>query len=453
MTGTLACPVPRQATGTIIEHAWKDGRTVSFILRVPFKGRKVRVTLGTNHQGWSRERAEVELEKIMGQVERGTWEPPTIEIAVDADPSLETLHATLSRFWEKRKPELSGGTPADYQWRIGHILAYQPHKLTATIDAQWVDTFRSHLVAKGLSNRSVNMVLDILAQALDDAVDYKLLDANPARGKRRRMKVAKSRRDFLEPDMVVDMLDVAGEWEDSLPPHQRYGRRALLATLCLAGPRIAELTTARRGALDIHGARLRVGSKTDAGRRDIEVTAFVADELRSHLASVPSRIGRSHGPRMPLFPSQKRKPLSPNNIRGRLLNGVPARAATETRWAEPAIKGVVERTNERRAAEGKMQLPDKVTPHTLRRTFASLALAAGRDARWVMGQIGHTDARLTLNVYAQIVQRQRVDHDLIWSLMRFQDEPETRSASGLNGPTNGPMHDSTPSAESGRMGR
>jgi len=37
----------------------------------------------------------------------------------------------------------------------------------------------------------------------------------------------------------------------------------------------------------------------------------------------------------------------------------------------------------------------QVTPHTLRRTFASLALAAGRDPRWGMGQLGHTSARFT----------------------------------------------------------
>src|SRR5205807_158077 len=84
----------------------------------------------------------------------------------------------------------------------------------------------------------------------------------------------------------------------------------------------------------------------------------------------------------------------------------------------------VARANAKREAEGRMLLPDKVTPHALRRTFASLALAAGRDPRWVMAQLGHTDARLTPNVYAQVMQRQRVDEALIWQLMRFPDEPE-----------------------------
>lgn len=88
-----------------------------------------------------------------------------------------------------------------------------------------------------------------------------------------------------------------------------------------------------------------------------------------------------------------------------------------------------------------MLLPDKVTPPTLRRTFASLALAAGRDPRWVMAQLGHADARLTLsvyaplNVYAQVMQRQRIDEALVWQLMRFPDEPEERSFGPTNGPT------------------
>ena len=43
-----------------------------------------------------------------------------------------------------------------------------------------------------------------------------------------------------------------------------------------------------------------------------------------------------------------------------------------------------------------------------------------------MAQLGHTDARLTLNLYAQVMQRHRVDEALIWQLMRFPDEPDER---------------------------
>jgi hypothetical protein len=46
------------------------------------------------------------------------------------------------------------------------------------------------------------------------------------------------------------------------------------------------------------------------------------------------------------------------------------------------------------------------TPHTLRRTYISIALLANTfDVKWVMGQVGHADSKMTLDVYAQLEQR------------------------------------------------
>lgn len=429
MSGSLDPAMPPKSRGSIEAHPWKDGRTVSYRLRVRVEGRRHRVDLGTNHEGWNAERAQVELDRIARQIERGTWEAPVRRAPVDELDRGESLHATASRWWERRRLELRPTTRADYQWRLDYVLSFLRNEVTAELDARTVDEFRRRLHGKGLAPRSVNMVLDLLAQILDDAVEYKLLDANPARGRRRRMKVAKPSRNFLEADMVVDLLDVAGTWEHGLPPHQRYGRRAVIAALCLAGPRISELCQASRGALDIHGGRLRVGqAKTEAGVRDLELTAFLADELRGHLARVPTRLSEPYGPALPLFPTSKAGRLNPSNVRNRLLGEC------------------VKRANQRRAGEGKMLLPERVTPHTLRRTSVSLSLAAGRDPRWVMGQIGHTDARLTLTVYAQIMQRQRIDERLIWTLMRFPDEPERPGTGRSFGPLIDPTGSSIASA-------
>jgi hypothetical protein len=57
-----------------------------------------------------------------------------------------------------------------------------------------------------------------------------------------------------------------------------------------------------------------------------------------------------------------------------------------------------------------------------------------------MAQLGHTDARLRLNVYAQVMQRQRFDEALIWQLTRFPDEPEAHAF----GPTHAPGRPGTP---------
>jgi integrase len=427
--------MPRRATGTIAPHQWADGRTVTFRLKVRTDGMRYTITLGTNHEGWSMERAQVELEQIMRRIERGTWEPPASSVS-DASNQLdptETVRVTAYRWWQRRKTELASNTELDYKWRLDHALRHLGSEATAELDARRVDDFRQQLVGRGLSPRSVNMVLDLLAQILDDAVEYGLLDANPARGKRRRMKVPKSSRTFLEPDMVVDLLDVAGAWERELPAHQRYGRRAFLATLCLSGPRISELIESPRGRLDLHTGQLVLGKKTEAGiDRTLELSAFLLDEVRGHLAAVPARLRDAHGAALPIFPTRTGGRLNPSNVRNRLLNGTPARGTRKP------TQGVVQRVNEKRAAEGRMLLPTRVTPHTLRRTFASLCFFAGRDLRWVMGQLGHDDPRMTLAVYAQCMKRSQIDEALIWELMRFPDEDAEPGRERSFGPTNGP---------------
>jgi integrase len=423
--GTLVA-VPPRASGEIKTHPWADGRTVSYSLRVRAHGTRHQLKLGTNHQGWNEHRAQVELDGVLQRIARGTWTPPEPKTALTTEksPEEETLHVTVSRWWHRRDGEqLAPKTRKDYRWRIDHILLDLDlaHTPTSNIDVRRVDDFRLALVGRGLGPRAVNMVLGLLAQILDDAVDYKLLDANPARGKRRRMKVPKPPRSFLEPDMVVDMLDAAGDWEAELLEHQRYGRRALLALLLLSGgPRVNEVILADRGELDIHAGRWRIPeAKTPAGERDIELTAFTLDELRAHLARRPLPA------RSPLFPTRPGGRLNDSNMRNRLLNGEPAKPATDTQPSRKPIKGLVQRVNEKRAAEGRMLLPKRVTPHTLRRTWAMLALTAGRDVRWVMAQMGHDDPSLTLQVYAQAIQRQRVDYELVWKLMRFTDEEDT----------------------------
>jgi integrase len=360
--GTLGA-VPRPRTGTIESYAWKDGRTVTWRLRVRDRGRRHRIDLGTNHEGWNRERARAEVERIMGQIERGTWRPPPTRAGPDRN---ETVHLTASRWWQRKEGELRPNAQADYRWRLDYVLADLAREPTADIDAKRVDEFRQKLVGQGLSARSVNMVLGLLAQVLDDAVEYGLLSANPARGRRRRMRERKASRSFLEPDMVVDLLDAAGEWEASLPPHQRVGRRALLALLCLGGPRVGEVIAADRGDFDLAGGRWRIPeSKTESGRRDVELTMYLRDELVEHVAAMEG-LGRPRGSRKPMFPTRT------GGRHGR--HGVGDR-----------LSGAVERANAKRAEEGKQLLPDRVTPHTLRRTYASLALAAGRatpDGSW-----------------------------------------------------------------------
>ena len=50
------------------------------------------------------------------------------------------------------------------------------------------------------------------------------------------------------------------------------------------------------------------------------------------------------------------------------------------------------------------QIPEGITPHSLRHTFASLLIAKGEDQAYCMGQLGHTDPGFTLRVYAHAMR-------------------------------------------------
>ena len=63
-----------------------------------------------------------------------------------------------------------------------------------------------------------------------------------------------------------------------------------------------------------------------------------------------------------------------------------------------------------RTERGLPPLPN-ITPHSLRRTYISIALLANNfDVKWVMSQVGHADSKMTLDVYAQLEQRVQRDH-------------------------------------------
>jgi len=84
------------------------------------------------------------------------------------------------------------------------------------------------------------------------------------------------------------------------------------------------------------------------------------------------------------------------------------------------VRDAAEEASERLSARGLPPLPH-TTPHTLRRTYISIALLANRfDVLWVMGQVGHADSKMTMDVYAQLHQRVKREHGMAFD--RLVDE-------------------------------
>ena len=86
-------------------------------------------------------------------------------------------------------------------------------------------------------------------------------------------------------------------------------------------------------------------------------------------------------PEDPLLATRSRAAWDTHNLRSRIVNAAVLRA------------------NQNRLAEGSPPL-QRVTPHGLRRTAASLWAAIGWNPSQMMRAMGHTQANLTLSVYA-----------------------------------------------------
>jgi DNA-binding CsgD family transcriptional regulator len=83
---------------------------------------------------------------------------------------------------------------------------------------------------RALGPASIRSALQILAAILDEAVEDELLESNPARNKRMRVRVPKPSRTFLEMDELAALLQAAGAQDEPVregAPHPRLSAKTL----------------------------------------------------------------------------------------------------------------------------------------------------------------------------------------------------------------------------------
>lgn len=61
--------------------------------------------------------------------------------------------------------------------------------------------------------------------------------------------------------------------------------------------------------------------------------------------------------------------------------------------------------------------PERITPHSLRRTFASILYAIGEDPGVVMDEMSHTDPGLALQIYRHAMRRGKDQEVALRALM------------------------------------
>jgi integrase len=318
------------------------------------------------------------------------------------------------------------------------------------IDVKLVDAYRAHKVAerehikdmikagtplrdasgrriRPLGNETINKTLGLLASILDVAVDHEILSANPARGRRRRLKATRPRRPFLEADEVQSLLQAAEQLDrDRVQPtpralwikhlrdeqgltyidiendyniprgsaHYLYERatndrpvvlvrRAIVAVLVGSGLRVSEMCALTWRDVNLDKSRLNVtDAKTPTGVREVELSPWLVDELRTYRAAISDLT-----PDSPVLPSARGTARDRKGV----CNNV--------------VKKAVARADRIQVAAGGSPLPQGITPHALRCTYISLLLESGHPLPYVMAQVGHADESTTLQIYARVMKR------------------------------------------------
>jgi hypothetical protein len=151
--------IPRPNRGNVFEKPWADGETISYVARMYACGRREKITLGTNKQGWNLQGAELETEKILQQIERGTWVPPRVAPREDRlEQAMADLGARVdetfrvfanrpwtNRWWKAKQLRIDQSTVSDYQWRLGYLQRFFGRYQLLEISTELVDRFRDEL--------------------------------------------------------------------------------------------------------------------------------------------------------------------------------------------------------------------------------------------------------------------------------------------------------------------
>jgi integrase len=183
-------------------------------------------------------------------------------------------------------------------------------------------------------------------------------------------------RRFAVSETLVRRIRRDEIWNSDRPREAK--RVAIVKTLLLAGPRILETCRLDRADLDLASRVIHVPRvKMDASERTISMVPALHETLLVHRADLPDIEEPA------AFPTRDGTRQSPKNVRARMLASVRDRA------------------NEFLSDRGERPI-GHLTPHTLRRTFASILAEVGVAPRRAMYLLGHTDPRFTMRVYEQV---------------------------------------------------
>lgn len=295
-------------------------------------------------------------------INQGDYVPPSkgrVKVGDLAQPWIDRKKATT---------EPSHSRMLDSAWRI-HVSPKWSNVAVNKVSATGVKNWLAAMTGDGCSPTTVLRALGVLAGILDDAKEDGCITKNPARGldARKREKPTKPKRKhvYLDHDAVDRLANESGQ------------HRVLVLTLAYTGVRWGELVALRVRHVDEVRRRLLVidnavqlgvdhaeGDPKGDEPREVPVPKFLMAELK--------KVMEQRGPDDLVFGDGTKYLPRPKSDGG---------------WFVGAVK------------RAKVQ---KITPHDLRHTCASLAVSAGANVLAISRMLGHSDPSVTLRVYADL---------------------------------------------------
>jgi len=323
-------------------------------------------------------------------------------------PSDKLVSTYLKEWLDTTAPSRRENTQESYRTYVDLYLipklGNEEHRLCdltpARIQRAWTE-----LLGQGLSPRTVRYAHSILHSALDQAVAWRMLSANPAAA----VKLPK-----LRATRTMRPLDQA-ETKRFLEAAKGHRLGPFFELALVSGMRPSELFGLRWDNVDLDAGVIQVRAtlvrdregwrlrepKTKRGKRVIPLPPETVDTLLTWKATQgKERLKRGSGwtDHGLVFTTRTGEPLEIRNVANRALRSV-CKAADLTETIPPP-PGKEHR---------KPRIKAAITLYDLRHTAATLMLAAGVHPKVASERLGHASISITLDTYSHVLPSMQED--------------------------------------------
>ena len=356
--------------------------------------------------------AERYLADTVSRIGRGDY--------VDPRSGRETVRSYGER-WHAQQMHLRPATAIRLEGHLEtHVYPAIGHLPIGQVTRPTIQSFIATLAAKGLAASTIRLIYrTLLVPLFSDAEDVPLITASPCRD----IKLPEVRKSVMVALTVPQVRAIAA----AMPA--RYA--ALPELGAGTGLRPGELlgleVDADRGVDFLHRqvhvtqqlvpirSELALGlPKTPSSVRTVPLADVTLERLAEHLAEFPP----AEVEIMDWTGAQ------PRRRKARLVFSDEAGRPLRHNRLSDAWRAAVATTR-----EADQDLPDRVTPHVLRHTYATLLLSRGTHPKVIQVFLGHSSITETMDTYGHLVKDESADgtRDAIGAALRWGEAPGLRS--------------------------